>query len=142
MKIYSGKIIPFLILALCSSWTLSCNKLRYDMAPKQELELPPQGVGALEDIEFNPAPDVMSAFLWPSEKYFTRGQELGLFDEQTDYLSYLQQVVHDVFLANDGWDEWTLLYLRRKSEGDKRLKEIEEQKSPHLGSSKRSEAGK
>ena len=132
MKTYNGKIIPFLILALCSSWALSCNKLRYDMAPKQEIKLPSQGVGALGDLEFNPTPDVMSAFFWPSKEYFKRGQELDLFDESVDYLSYLQQVANDVFLASDEWDEWTLLYLQRKGEGDKKLEEIEGKKAPIL----------
>ena len=80
----------------------------------------------------NPAPDIVSAFLWPSEEYFERGQKLGQFDAQQDYRSYIRQVAAAVFLASDEFDQWTLRYFEWGREEGKELEEIEQQESSIL----------
>ena len=113
---------------------ISCNDLRYGQAEKNGLQLPPRtGEGLSVSLQFNPAPDSLAAFLWPSEEYFNRrGGELS----KLGYQSYIRQVAKEVFLGGDELDQWTLRYLTEGKDIEQKLADIEAEKAPLLAQSR------
>ncbi|MCY4642988.1 MAG: hypothetical protein OXB88_00055, partial [Bacteriovoracales bacterium] len=127
MKTYT---IPLFCLLI-----ISCNELRYDKAPKKELEVPLQeSLQGADALSSRPAlvADLMGAFFWPSREYFRRGTELGYFDSPSDgaldYISYIERISHTIFLADDEFNKWTLSYLQRKRETTHELEKIAQEK--------------
>ena len=112
---------------------ISCNDLRYGQAEKNGLQLPPRtGEGLSVSLQFNPEPDSLAAFLWPSEQYFNRrggGRKL-------DYQGYIRQVAEEVFLGGDELDQWTLRYLTEGKDSEQKLADIEAKKAPLLAQSR------
>ena len=120
------------LLCLVFLTTISCNELKYGTAAKKNIQLSSQTEKGLAlQARFNPSPDVMGVFLWPSEEYFERGREMGWFDglyEGQDYISYIERVSYDVLLADDNFSRWTLLYFERSGEIAEELSEITDKK--------------
>ena len=124
-----NKTFLFTILSFLCLGAMSCKNLTYDVAEKKGVEVIPLVEMADED-QFNPSPDAISAFLWPSELYVERGQELGYLESHNNYQSYIEELSAKVFLASDEFDEWTLRYFDMRREMAEDLAIIKKKHEP------------
>ncbi|MCY4644454.1 MAG: hypothetical protein OXB88_07530 [Bacteriovoracales bacterium] len=119
-------LLPLASLSILFALTaMSCNDIRYDTAPKNGIQLPMIGALGIETSKIRKAPDTVTAFLWPSEVYFEREQELGFLSDFEDYQTFIQKTSAAVTLASDEFDEWTLIGFKESKEIEKELKDLE-----------------